>query len=79
MGDSRSLSSRRLVILATLCLLAGLAGTLLGRTFGSALQTSPAWVGPAVFMASIAMLLVGLLLLPAAVRARKSGKHGPAA
>ena len=54
-------------------------GTLAGKIFGAALQTTPAWVGPTILIGSIALVLVGVLLLPASVREFRAVNRGPAA
>ena len=79
MGNPQVLSGRKVILLSAISLSAGVAGTLIGRIFGAALQTSPAWIGPAIFIGSIALALVGVLLLPAAIREFKAAKRGPAA
>ena len=79
MSDSKKVSGRKLAVIAALCLSAGLLGSLVGRIFASALQTSPAWVGPAILIASIAVLMVGVLLVPTAIRVIRAEKNGPAA
>ena len=79
MGEQKVLSGRKLILLSSISLSAGIIGTLVGKIFGTALQTTPAWVGPAIFIGSIALVLVGALLLPAAIREIKATNHGPAA
>ncbi len=74
MSDSKLISGRKLALLAVLCLSAGLFGTLTGRIFASVLQTSPPWVGPAILIASIAILMVGVLLTPTAIRVIRAEK-----
>jgi len=59
---------RSLVIVA-LCFASGVVGSIIGRVYGAALGTTPAWVGPAILIASLACFVVGLLLLPTAIRA----------
>ena len=79
MADQRPLSGRKVIVVSAISLSAGIIGTLVGKIFGTALQTTPAWVGPAIFIGSIALVLVGALLLPAAGREIKATPHGPAA
>ena len=79
MGNPKALSGRKVILLSVISLSAGVIGTLIGKIFGSALQTSPAWVGPAILIGSIALVLTGLLLLPAAIREFKAADRGPAA
>lgn len=84
MGNPQVLSGRKVILLSALLLSAlllsaGVGGTLIGRILGAALQTSPAWIGPAILIGSIALALVGVLLLPAAIREFKAVKRGPAA
>ena len=78
--DSQEVQSgRKVILLSAASLSAGIIGTVAGRILGAALQTSPAWVGPAIVIGSIALILVGVLLLPAAVREFKAANRGPAA
>ena len=79
MGNPKSLSGRKVILLSAISLSAGIIGTLVGRIFGAALQTSPAWVGPAIIIGSIALVLAGVLLLPAAIREYRAANRGPAA
>ena len=79
MADQRPLSGRKVIVASAISLSAGIIGTLVGKIFGTALQTTPAWVGPAIFIGSIALVLVGALLLPAAIRGIMATNHGPAA
>lgn len=70
--------NHKLLVLAVISLASGLTGTIIGRIFASALQTSPAWLGPAILVGSIALVLVGILLIPAAIRIIPHSKHRPA-
>ena len=71
MADQRPLSGRKVIVASAISLSAGIIGTLVGKIFGTALQTTPAWVGPAIFIGSIALLLVGALCcLPQFVKLR---------
>ena len=79
MADQRPLSGRKVIVASAISLSAGIIGTLVGKIFVTALQTTPAWVGPAIFIGSIALVLIGALLLPAAIREIKATNHGPAA
>ena len=79
MGNPNSLSGRKVLLLSAISLSAGTVGTLIGRIFGAALQTSPAWVGPTILIGSIVLLMAGVLLLPAAIRAYRAANRGPAA
>ena len=79
MQNSRVLSGRKVILLSAISVSAGVAGTLIGRIFGAALQTSPPWIGPAILIGSVALVLVGALLLPAAIREFKAINRGPAA
>ena len=49
---------------SALALLGGVAGLVFGRLAGSWLPESPAWVGPGIVIGSLALPLVGTLLLP---------------
>jgi len=79
MSTSRVLSGRKVILLSAISLSAGVVGTLIGRAYGAALQTSPAWIGPAILIGSVTLVLVGVLLLPAALRKFKAFSSGPAA
>ena len=79
MGNPKVLSGRKVILLSAISLSAGVVGTLAGKIFGAALQTTPAWVGPTILIGSIALVLVGVLLLPAAVREFKAVNRGSAA
>ena len=79
MTDPESLSGRKVIWLSSASLSAGIIGTLIGKIFGAALQTSPAWVGPAILVGSIALVMIGALLLPAAIREYRASNRGPAA
>lgn len=59
----------RAPVLALLCFAVGVAGTVIGRIYGTAPGTLPAWVGPAILIVALACFVAGLLLLPAAIRA----------
>lgn len=74
-----AVKNRKVLVLAVISIASGLIGTLVGRTFAGALQTSPAWLGPAILIGSIALLLIGVLLVPAAIRTFSRDKHGSAA
>ena len=63
------LSRHKRVALCVLCLGSGVVGTLIGRTYAVALSTEPAWLGPAILVGSLALLLIGVLCAPAAIRA----------
>ena len=79
MGNPKVLSGRKVILLSAISLSAGVVGTLAGKIFGAALQTTPAWVGPTILIGSIALVLVGVLLLPASVREFRAVNRGPAA
>ena len=79
MTDQESLSSRKVIWISAISLSAGTIGTLIGKIFGAALQTSPAWVGPAILIGSFALVMIGALLLPAAIREYRASHRGPAA
>lgn len=59
----------RALVPALLCFAIGVAGTAIGRIYGTAPGTLPAWVGPAILIVALACFVAGLLLLPAAIRA----------
>ena len=78
MSESK-ISPGKVAALFALSLGGGLVGTLIGTTYGAALNTEPAWVGPAILVGSIGLALVGVLSLPAAIRARRRKSSGPVA
>ena len=78
MGDRQVLSGRKVALLFAISLSSGIIGMLIGKLIGAALKTSPAWVGPAIYIGSIALVLVGFLLLPAAIREYRANR-GPSA
>ena len=79
MADQRPLSGRKMIVASAISLSAGIMGTLIGRLLGAVLQTTPAWVGPAIFIGSITLVVVGVLLLPTAIREYRAAKREPAA
>ena len=79
MNDSRQITVRKLAKLFALSMAAGVAGTLLAHSFGATLKTSPPWLGPAIVIGVLTILVGGLLLLPTMVRAVRASKHGPPA
>jgi hypothetical protein len=60
------------IITSALSIAAGSVGTVAGASYSTALGTDPAWIGPALLVAGIGAIVVGLLLLPAAIRALRS-------
>ncbi len=42
MADQRPLSGRKMIVASAISLSAGIIGTLVGKIFGTALQTTPA-------------------------------------
>lgn len=70
--------NRKLLVLAVISLSSGLIGTIIGGVFAGTLQISPAWIGPGIIVGSIALLLIGVLLIPAATRIIRRSRHGPA-
>ena len=79
MRNEKALSGRKLILLFAVSLSAGIIGPLIGRTLGSVLQTSPAWIGPALLTGAVALALIGALLLPAAIRKYRATRRGPTA
>lgn len=64
------MKNKRLPLIAALLpSVGGITGVLVGSAYSSALDTDPAWIGPAILVAGIGALLVGALLVPSAVRA----------
>ncbi|MDH5821893.1 hypothetical protein QFW77_02640 [Luteimonas sp. RD2P54] len=64
--------------LAVLSWSGGLVGAFLGLRYAGALNTTPAWLGPAILVGSLALVLAGVLALPAAIRALRHRRSGPA-
>ena len=79
MDSSTKISGRKFATISLISICAGVIGTLFGKVIGAAVQTSPAWVGPAILIGSIALILVGALLLPGAIREFRVSRSGPAA
>lgn len=79
MENEKALSGRRMILLSAISLCAGVIGTLIGGILGAVLKTSPAWVGPAILMGSIALVLIGALLLPIAIREYRDANREAAA
>jgi hypothetical protein len=67
--NSRTISGRKVIVVAALSIVGSIFGILIGIIFGSALQTTPDWVGPAIIVGTVALSVIGLLLLPTVVRA----------
>ena len=65
---------KRLFIMWLIALFGGITGTMIGRIFSAALQTSPAWIGPAILIGSIGLILVAVLLSPTAIRRIRAKK-----
>lgn len=57
------------LITASLSWAAGVVGVAVGYAYSSALSTDPPWIGPAILVAGVGALVVGVLLAPAALRA----------
>lgn len=55
----------------------GVAGTFAGRFYVNAVDGQQAWIAPAIFIGSLACLVAGLLLLPAAIRVLRAKKDTP--
>lgn len=77
MADSSTLSSLKVFVFAALSASGGILGALVARPLVAALPASPAWVGPAILIGSVALLVTGLLLLPVAIRAAKAKSRKP--
>ena len=71
--------ARKLFVIWFLALFGGMIGTISGRIFRGAIQTNPAWLGPAILIGSIALLLIALLLSPTAIRHMRAEHQPPAA
>lgn len=70
MTESQSPGDRRAVVVAAIALAGSLAGGALGRFFGDALRTDPAWLGPAIVAGLVALAVAGALLYAARRDAR---------
>ena len=75
--ESSRAASPKIFIAWAIALLGGISGTAIGRMFASAIQTNPAWIGPAILIGSIALILIAVLLSPAAIRYLKSRNSSP--
>lgn len=78
MQDPKKVTSSKTLAVALLSVVGGLVGMWAGRGVAVSMQTTPAWLGPAMLVGSIALLLIGLLLLPAAIRSLRKDKQGSA-
>lgn len=56
------------LITALLSWAGGITGVAVGYAYSSALGTEPAWIGPAILVAGVGAIVVGALLIPAALR-----------
>lgn len=65
----------RILLVSALASASGVVGSFVGRAYGSALSTSPPWVGPAILIGSLMLIVVGLLLLPAGIRAYRAANR----
>lgn len=79
MTYEKPITARRIVKIFALSMVAAIAGVLLTQSFGAILRTSPLWLGPALVIGALTILIGGLLLLPAFVRTKRATKHGPSA
>lgn len=68
------MTERHRLLLPLVLFASGTTGTLAGIVLSSALDTEPAWLGPALLMGGVAALVVAALLAPAALRAWRAGK-----
>lgn len=75
MTSNSPASRHRILLIAALALASGVIGSVIGRAYSAALSSSPAWVGPVILIGSLMLIVVGLLLLPAGVRAFRAGRH----
>jgi len=79
MADPKPMTGRTFLVVGAFSLGGGIIGVLLGRLFGATLHTSPAWIGPTIAGTVIALLLLGFLLLPTAIRTIRSKGRDTAA
>lgn len=75
----KPITVRKLARLFALSMIAAIAGTLLARGLSATLKTSPPWLGPAIVVGVLTILIGGLLLLPGLLRAVRIRRHGPLA
>ncbi len=73
MPASLRTSARKLAATAAISLLASTTGFFFIHTQADALETEPAWLGPALVIGTLALLVCGLLLLPAVMRSIRRG------
>jgi hypothetical protein len=67
-------NDRARLVLPLALFASGSTGTVVGAVISTAVDTDPAWLGPAVLMGGLALLLVAALLAPAALRAWRARK-----
>jgi hypothetical protein len=60
------------LVAVALFLASGIVGSIIGRAYGAAPGMTPAWVAPVILIGSLALIVVGVLLLPAAIRAARA-------
>lgn len=65
---------RKPALLPLLLFASGSTGTVVGAVLSTALDTEPAWLGPALLIGGLAALVVAALLAPAALRAWRARK-----
>jgi hypothetical protein len=71
MESHKPVTVRRPAAMCAVSLLAAIGGAVAARLLGRLLPASPAWLGPAIIIGSLGLLLVGLLLLAVAIRHRR--------
>ena len=76
MQDPKKVTSSKTLVMALLSVVGGVVGMWAGRSVAVSMQTTPAWLGPAMLVGSIALLLIGLLMLPAVIRSLRKNKQG---
>jgi hypothetical protein len=67
-------NDRARLVLPLVLFASGSTGTIVGAVMSTALSTDPEWLGPAVLMGGLALLLVAVLLAPTALRAWRARK-----
>jgi len=70
MESSRKVSGGSVLLAVVLACVGAASGIMVGVRAAAAADTSPVWLGPAVVMGVFALLVVGVLWMPALRRSR---------
>jgi hypothetical protein len=68
-------TDRKRFLLPLVLFASGTTGTVVGAVVSTALDTDPAWLGPALLMGGLVLVLVSALLAPAVLRAWRARKR----